>query len=360
VAFAVRSFRIISLEHGALCFPFMNTQMIECVFDKDSVWERVNNRLSVFLDTMCWIEMADEVDETACRVRDRLRELVAAGRVFCPVSWGTLEELFKQSGDSLHRMASLMEELSLNACFVMRTELYAWELARSVRRLLGGEADESLKGLFAPPAVFCGSGPQIVFPRDTQITPAQKANAEALMKHELSSIGIRELADKMGGSRLDETPAAYSTAARSVQERLKGNKKKLFLEEAGNCMYLYITPMLKKQYPSSVMIAWLAQFNSGDNKEAWFQKALAELPALFNFIDVMMVADLQPSQKDEYNDFMDHEIMVAPLAYANVFVSKDRNVRDVLRNRTKILSRSKCQYCDSLGTLETWLTENAA
>jgi hypothetical protein len=57
---------------------------------------------------------------------------------------------------------------------------------------------------------------------------------------------------------------------------------------------------------------------------------------------------------------MDNEIMVAPLAYATVFVSKDKAIRDMLRSRTKILSRTQCQYCDSLDSLEIWLMENGA
>src|SRR5215510_8746396 len=93
----------------------MSTQKIELDFDKEAVWNKVAGRLSVFMDTNCWIDMADEANDIACRVRDKLRDLVASGRVFCPLSWGILEELFKQSGVSLQRTASLMEELSLNA-----------------------------------------------------------------------------------------------------------------------------------------------------------------------------------------------------------------------------------------------------
>jgi hypothetical protein len=71
---------------------------IELGFDKDAVWNRVKGRRSVFMDTNFWIEMADEANETACRVRDMLRELVSAGRAFSPLSWGIIEELRKQSG----------------------------------------------------------------------------------------------------------------------------------------------------------------------------------------------------------------------------------------------------------------------
>lgn len=105
-------------------------------------------------------------------------------------------------------------------------------------------------------------------------------------------------------------------------------------------------------------MSWLAQFNSPNDEEAWFRNVLSELPALHNFIDIMVVADSQPDRKDTFNHFMDNEIMVAPLAYTNVFASWDRAIRDMLRNRTKILSRTKCQYCDSFDALETWLTGN--
>jgi hypothetical protein len=337
----------------------MKTQKIELGFDKDAVWNKVAGRLSVFMDTNCWIDMADETNDTACRVRDKLRDLVASGGVFCPLSWGILEELFKQSGESLQRTASLMEELSLNAIFVMRTELYQWELSRSVRRFRGEPADDSLKGLFVPPAAFVGLGPCLVWNADVPLSPEAQENAQAYVKYNLLKIGVVELAEKMGGSKLDETPPAYSEAAKKVKEKFKGNKKKLFLEEAGNCFYMYITPLLLK-YPEQVIASWSAQFGPPDDEEAWFLTALVELPALHNFIDIMVVADSQPERKDKYNHFMDNEIMVAPLAYATVFVSKDKAIRDMLRNRTKILSRIKCQYCDSLDALETWLTEKVA
>ena len=301
--------------------------------------------------------MADQANETACRVRDRLKALVASGHMFCPLSWGVLEELFKQSGESLMITARLMEELSLNVIFVVRTELYKWELSRSMRRLLGEPVDNSLKGLFAPPAAFSGSGPCVVWKTDLSLGAESQQIAKAYMKYNLSKIGVVELAEKIGGTKLDETPPAYSEDAKKVKEKFKGDKKKLFLEEAGNCFYMYITPLLLN-YPQQVIASWSAQFGPPVDEEAWFLKALVELPALHNFIDIMVAADSQPERKDKNNDFFDNEIMVAPLAYATVFVSKDKGIRDMLRHRTKILSRTKCQYFDSLNALEAWLSEN--
>lgn len=340
---------------------FMSTQAIQFGYDMDSVWNRVNGRLSVFLDTNCWINMADGKTEVSVRVREKLRELVASGRVFCPLSWGILEELFEQSGASLPRTASLMEELSLNAIFINREELYAWELSRSVRRFLGQPADDSLNGLFAPPAAFVGSGPRVSFdlPEGISISLEAKTHAQAFMKRELSKIGVVELAKLMGGRKMDRTPPAYSEAAKKARDIFNGSKSKLFLAEAGNSFHTYIMPFFGT-YSQRVIAGWSAQFGPPEDEEAWFRKALVELPALHNYTDVMIVANSQPDRKDKYNHFMDNEIMVAPLAYATVFVSEDRGVKDVAGSRTKILSRTKCQYCDSLYNLENWLTNSAA
>ncbi len=334
----------------------MGKQTIHFGFDKEAVMKRVSSRRSVFLDTNCWIQMADEADETSRRVRGRLKGLVASGQVFCPLSWGLIEELFMQSGESLCRTAELMEELSLNAIYVMRAELYRWELDRSIRCLYGETNGESLDGLYATPAAFVGWRPCVTFdyPEGVFISPEAETSAKAFTMENLSKIGIVELARMTGGMHHDRTPPAYSEAAKKAMDKYKGNKKQLFLAEAGNCFHMYIAPLLIT-YPPPLIASWSSRFGTPTEEETWFRNALVELPALHNFIDIMIVADTQPERKDTNNHFMDNEIMVAPLAYASVFVSRDKGIRDTLRNRTKILSRTKCQYFDSLRELETWL-----
>jgi hypothetical protein len=186
--------------------------------------------------------MADEVSETACRIRDRLKTLVASGRVFCPLSWGILEELFKQKGESLTITSRLMEELSLNAIFVMRTELFRWEFLRSVHRLRGGSSVDSLCGLFAPPFAFLGSELCIEWNSDDPLGLETQENLKSYIKYGLSKIGVTELAkmsEAMAESELDDEFPAYSKAAKEAKAKFKGNKEKLFSEE-GKPLLLYV------------------------------------------------------------------------------------------------------------------------
>src|SRR5580698_4951298 len=115
----------------------MGKQVIPIQFDKDSVWQRVRGRIPIFLDMNAWIELREQKDDTSARVRKQLTDLVKSGKAFCPLQSAIMQELFALSGDYLERTAALMEELRLNAIYIIRPELYEWEFARSWRRLCG-------------------------------------------------------------------------------------------------------------------------------------------------------------------------------------------------------------------------------
>jgi hypothetical protein len=92
-----------------------------------------------------------------------------------------------------------------------------------------------------------------------------------------------------------------------------------------------------------------------DNLAAYAQEFVRSLPALYNHVELMASLSQNPGQRFEINDFFDHQIMPVPLAYASVFVTKDKGIRDVLRKRTEVLKRNTCRYCDGLAELEEWL-----
>jgi hypothetical protein len=252
----------------------MGIQSIEFSFDKDAAWNKVVGRHSVFLDTNCWIDMADEANDTACRVRDKLKGLVSSGCVFCPLSWGLLEELFKQAGASLERTACLIEELSMNVIYVIRPELYKWELARSVQRACGEPVSPLLNGLFAPVGAFLGSQFSIKWSADVPLTQEVQDDVRAFMKRDLDNISVTELVKTAGGS-LREKPTAYSQGAKYARDTFKGDKQRLFLEEAGNIFRTWVTPILL-QYPPHVVLQWMKYYGRPEGENAFFRDCLAD------------------------------------------------------------------------------------
>ena len=225
---------------------------------------------------------------------------------------------------------------------------------------MGSPVDESLNGLFTTPAAFVGSRPAVTFdlPDGQTISPEVAADARVHFQEEMGKIGIVAMATEMSGQAPAGTPPAHSEAAKKAMEKFKGNKSKLFVAEAANCFAMYVTPLLKR-FPPEASVLWLKQFAGPGGEEGWFRRALVELPALYNFVDIMVAMDKQPARKDKHNHFVDNEIVAVPLAYTDVFAAKDKGIRDLLRNRTQILARTTCVYCDGLTELEAWLAANA-
>ena len=92
-----------------------------------------------------------------------------------------------------------------------------------------------------------------------------------------------------------------------------------------------------------------------DQYAGFLAKLLQKMPALYNHVELVATIAQNPTQRFEINDFFDHEIMPVPLAYASAFVAQDKGIRDLLRNRTKILERNACCYCSNLAELEAWM-----
>jgi hypothetical protein len=334
----------------------MGKQVIPIQFDKDSVWQRVRGRIPIFLDMNAWIELREQKDETSSRIRNQLTELVRSGKAFCPLQSAIMQELFALSGDYLERTAALMEELSLNAIYIIRPELYEWEFDHSWRRMRG-ESAHDMEGLYACPMGWVGTRTNKVM--DSPLNDKARAHLQAFFLKETASTGVSQLAQQMGGRKKEIEAPGYSIAAKQSKETFKGDKKKLFLNEADHAIKLNVYDPILSNLPEEILIPWMSHVVSPD-KETLCNKILDEFPALRNFNEIMMAASQQPDKKDDPNDFMDHEIMVAPITYASVFVSRDKGIRDLLLSRTKILSRTKCVYCDSWTKLENWLNTTFA
>lgn len=151
--------------------------------------DRVLARKRVYLDTRFWILMRDvslgrSKDPLHDLIFTGLRELVAAGKVICPINADTLAELLKQR-DATTRMvtAKLIDEFSLGAALQSAEERVRTELAHCVHRSLRGPAAlEPLERLvWTSPAYLLGHNFPVVesLPED-EIVAWQKAFTDYL------------------------------------------------------------------------------------------------------------------------------------------------------------------------------------
>ena len=170
----------------------MAKKTIPFTFDKDALCGKVRNMKAVFLDMNAWIRMTDDETPQATGIKDALRRAVSGGRVFCPLSYGVLTELYKQEYYSRMRVGELMEDLSLNVAYANQGEVFAWEVERFVSRELGvGPVDLSLSGLYVPPVLYMSSALKMSYPEEAD-SEEVRGKVEGL-RQTLESLTVTEI-----------------------------------------------------------------------------------------------------------------------------------------------------------------------
>jgi hypothetical protein len=352
----------------------MTEKVIAFTFDKDALCRKVRDMKAVFLDMNAWINMADDKNSEATRVEGHLSNAVAKGLVFSPLSYGLLTELFKQEHNSRMRVGGLMEELSLNIAYANRGEVFAWEVGRFVGRELGvGPVDLSLSGLYVPVVLYMSSGLKIGYPEEAD-SEEMREKVEGL-RQELESLTLTRMltiaydgGTDWEGQYVKGLPdPLLARVVEKIRERTKGSKQMMLLYESQAAFELEVIPTLRRShaevFPQIMAYIRARQAEADKSKGPMDQYAeflanlLKTMPALYNHVELVATIAQNPTQRFEINDWFDHEIMPVPLAYASVFVAQDRGIRDLLRNRTKILGRNSCRYCSNLGELEAWMRD---
>lgn len=330
--------------------------------DRDAVWEKVKGRKILVLDTMVWIDMAEKKSPEAESLLAVLENHVASGRVLCPLTTCLIWELYKQKY-SMHNTAQLMEKLSNNVCYAIDIEIYHWEILCFAKRLAGTEGNDlPSKMLYVPVSSYLSSRAEIIGPSDAPeaVKNQMRLVAEEVFKeHEALTLtdllSIRTKAAPVDA--LTANTPNYQEVSLRYQNAFRGDKEKVRRNEEVSIYRQVIKPAMK-QLPASLLrcVAKHMQSSPKDKYEGCLGLLWPEWPALHNHLEVMTLAAQDPNRKDKMNDFFDHELLPVPLAYADVFVSRDRRIRDLVTNRSNLLTRNKCLFISSYAELEQYLS----
>jgi hypothetical protein len=329
------------------------------MFDREAVWAKVKDRKAVYLDMMVWIAMGDDKPEGRT-IKAKLREAVHAGKVFCPLSQSLLWELHKQDYSKL-RTGALMEELSLNACFSRKQDVFTWEVEQLAKRTAHQEDTPSSRKMLFTSIIGHVAG-------DMTITFDPKTTTEAIhdfsqrLCQRLDGMGLTEfltLAEhnqEIADGFKNMAPPPYQKQAQFFREHTRGGRGKVWRAEELAVADAYIKPAMDSL--SDELRSALARFFDGVQKDKYESKLhalIAECPALHNHLEAMTRNSEDHNRKDRVNDFFDLEMMAVPLAYADAFVTCDKWVRERFLKPGGYLDRSGCQFFATTTELENWL-----
>jgi hypothetical protein len=72
--------------------------------------------------------------------------------------------------------------------------------------------------------------------------------------------------------------------------------------------------------------------------------------------EVMTFTGFDPNRTDKMNDFYDIQLMIIPMAYADVVVATDKWIRELMKSHGKNLHHRSAKYSGSWSEFENYLS----
>ncbi|MEX2301020.1 MAG: hypothetical protein WD733_08800 [Bryobacterales bacterium] len=296
----------------------------------------LTTRQALFFDTNIWIDLVENTTPVWRHLAGMLKQLVKARVVFCPLATPTIWELYRQPPACAPDVAQLMDTLSLRTAFANRTEIFRAEVRNFVLGLVDRQRGMlSPREVYVPVAHYLSTRLRLVFPNS--YTGDEREAMTAAVTRRLGSVGVENLVSwrKNSTGLGRESIPPYSAARKSRRAQAGSSRTKARNIEAEFVYDRHIEPALQSVMRSlsvstrAQVMCCLASIEP-DREGSRIEALLEKMPALRNAVDLYTIAGFDPERKDRRADFFDIEMLIAPFAYADVFVSQDRWIRHLI------------------------------
>lgn len=303
---------------------------------------------AIFLDTKGWVHLRQaafgDVAHAAWQpVLQLLRRLIAAQRIFCPVSFTTVSEVLKQSDDHTREAtAGLMDELSLGIGFCAPDEQVIFEVDRQARRKT--QSPERDLSVWTKTCVTFMRERML----DMKISLVEEFPLFEAAFNEVWNTPISEFIRAAG-----HTPTASLTAAVAVLNAdNEANRSEIttftaLLENecvgvaraASKLTHSFVRPYIARKLVAAGLPKFLAESSDKEVETraviAWVIEALRtkegrlQLPSLFTYAAIHAQIRWMRTQKLRDNDLPDHSQVAQAIGYCDALLL-DRATRNVL------------------------------
>ena len=343
----------------------MSLEKIKFQITDTELLREIENRISIALDTSVCFNLTEEINDQAKRVKLLLIDLVKRGKIFCPLTFPGISELLKRTYQNALEVAALMDELSLGVAFASDETIYRKEIERFLLNAIYGKERFLEKcEIYAPGMGWLAAGGSLDFPQGFPGSSEDRQKATDYLAGLLKSMKISDFV-KLCNGRLP-LPDVVSQPNYDWKKRWtenQGNKKKL-REIEKQAVLTRILDRIKEETTlesqeqtlgfklrATAYIHSLPKDKDGTSATA----VLERMPAHKNMVEVMTFTGFDPNRTDKINDFYDIQLMIIPMAYADVLVATDKWIRELMKSHGKTLHNRSAKYIGDWSEFENYL-----
>ena len=344
---AVEMFQPRAMASDGTDVPFDGPSISVRVFGpSDLPGPHLTGRHVIYLDSSVWIELAERAGDA----RERCIAAVAAGKVLFPLSYAAITELFDQPSPGPRlRVAELMDALSLGVTFRPLQTLHMMEADQTVQSLLTGTP----RSFEREPALtwvgeYLGSA-MLNFPvhpiwteeaiakcvRFYRSQPEMTTTSAWLKR--LSLEDIRNRRSPFIQRYVDDlstiiTERSASVAAQKGSARVAKLLRVERLWAINRIVVPRIVQSLVRQGGAENAVVSARAFRSivGDGNYDRVKLLMQAMPSLSVMCELSAQRMADRTRRVRRQDFFDIEHAQVGLAYADDFVTRDRNLVDLI------------------------------
>jgi hypothetical protein len=344
----------------------MSSEKIKFQITDTELLQEIENRISIALDTSVWFNLTEEVNDQVKRVKLLLIDLVKQGKIFCPLTFPGISELLKRTYQNAVEVAALMDELSLGVAFASDETIYRKEIERFLlNAIYGEERFLEKREIYAPVMGWLAAGGSLDFPQGFPGSSEDRQKVTDYLAGLLKSMKISDFVKLCNGRLpLPDVVNQPNYDWKKRWEENQGNKKKLREIEKQAVLTRILERIKEETTLESPEQTLIFKLRAGDyihslpkDKDGTSATAVLErMPAHKNMVEVMTFTGFDPNRTNKINDFYDIQLMIIPMAYADVVVAIDKWIRELMKSHGKTLHNRSAKYIGDWSEFESYLS----
>jgi hypothetical protein len=344
----------------------MSSEIVKFQITDTELLREIENRISIALDTSVWFNLTEEVNDQVKRVKLLLIDLVKRGKIFCPLTYPGIVELLKRTYKNALEVAALMDALSLGVAFASDETIYRKEIGRFLlNAIYGEERFLEKREIYAPMMGWLAAGGSLDFPQGFPGSSEDRQKATDYLAGLLKSMKISDFVKLLNGRLpLPDVVKQPNYDWKKRWEENQGNKKKLKEIEKQAVLRRVIERIEEETALESPEQTLVFKLRARDyihslpkDKDGTSATAVLErMPAHKNMAEVMTFTGFDPSRTDKMNDFYDIQLMIIPMAYADIAVATDKWIRELMKSHGKTLHDRSAKYIGDWPQFESYLS----
>jgi len=332
--------------------------------------ERVGDRQVIYLDNNAWIDLRDEKTAEARKCLRLCQQGVGGGRAIFPVSYASVSELLEMTEDASRiSQADLMDALSLGVTFRTAEIVHHLEGEDVYRFFLDGSIQSGRRReVFTELPDYFGDG-HVSIPEGWHAD-----DVAAYLAHYRSTAGsLRWMIEHIDCDQVAKNHARANDYGKLLDERRVAHRGHLGVavvdrevlahEERVAMVNSFVLPAIRRiglpdgdPMKVALKLVELQEKLHGEDNRRTFRRAFrAAGPGLEMLVQIFARQSREVNRKTTRRDFWDIEHASLGTVYADVFVSADGYLNEVLRLGNRRPTAARAQMLSSIRELTTWL-----